>query len=256
MAKRLHRLGIMGYPMAGYLQAKGHDVCVDNRTAAKAEAWARQHGGRTAATRRAAAEGAELVFMRVGNDDDIRSVAHGEDGALAGLGSGCVLVDQTTASADIARELEAAARDQGKQFLDDGSRVVRRAPRMHADHHVRGEQAAFERAKPATEAFARAVTPMARPAPGSSPRWSTTASLIPSRGSPRDRLRHARRPRHEKVIVVISRGRRSPGRWATAPRPWSRVVRFRLSGHVDAQGSQDLHGGGEPQRRAPAGRSP
>jgi 3-hydroxyisobutyrate dehydrogenase len=154
-------LGIMGYPMAGHLQAKGHEVCVYNRTAAKAEAWARQHGGRTAATPRAAAQGAELVFMCVGNDDDIRSVAHGEGGALAGLGNGCVLVDHTTASADIARDLEAAAKDQGKQFVDapvSGGQAG--AENGTLTIMCGGEQAAFERARPVMEAYGRAVTLM------------------------------------------------------------------------------------------------
>ena len=154
-------LGIMGYPMAGHLQAKGHDVCVYNRTAAKAEAWVRQHGGRTAATPREAAKGAELVFMCVGNDDDIRSVAYGEDGALAGLGRGCVLVDHTTASADIARELEAAAKDQGKQFVDapvSGGQAG--AENGTLTIMCGGEQAAFERARPVMEAYGRAVTLM------------------------------------------------------------------------------------------------
>ena len=90
-------LGIMGYPMAGHLRAKGHDVCVYNRTGQKAAAWADKHGGRTAPTPRQAAEGAEFVFMCVGNDDDIRSVAYGDDGAFAGLGADRVLVDHTTA---------------------------------------------------------------------------------------------------------------------------------------------------------------
>jgi 3-hydroxyisobutyrate dehydrogenase len=154
-------LGIMGYPMAGHLQAKGHEVCVYNRTAAKAEAWARQYGGRTAATPRQAAEGAELVFMCVGNDDDIRSVTHGDDGALAGLGSGCVLVDHTTASADIARELEAAAKDGGKQFVDapvSGGQAG--AENGTLTIMCGGEQAAFERARPVMEAYGRAVTLM------------------------------------------------------------------------------------------------
>jgi 3-hydroxyisobutyrate dehydrogenase len=154
-------LGIMGYPMAGHLRAKGHEVCVYNRTAAKAEAWARQHGGRTAASPREAAKGAELVFMCVGNDDDIRSVAHGEGGALAGLGRGCVLVDHTTASADIARELEAAAKDQGKQFVDapvSGGQAG--AENGTLTIMCGGEQAAFERARPVMEAYGRAVTLM------------------------------------------------------------------------------------------------
>jgi 3-hydroxyisobutyrate dehydrogenase len=154
-------LGIMGYPMAGHLQAKGHEVRVYNRTAQKAEAWARQHGGRAASTPREAAEGAEFVFMCVGNDDDIRSVAYGADGALAGLGAYRVLVDHTTASADVARELEAAARDQGKRFID--------APvsggQAGAENGVLtimcgGEPAAFERAKPVMQAYGRAVTLM------------------------------------------------------------------------------------------------
>ena len=154
-------LGIMGYPMAGHLQAKGHDVCVYNRTAQKAEAWAKRHGGRAAPTPREAAEGVEFAFMCVGNDDDIRSVAYGDDGALAGLGSDCVLVDHTTASADIARELEAAAKDQGKHFVD--------APvsggQAGADNGALtimcgGEPAAFERAKPVMDCYGRAVTLM------------------------------------------------------------------------------------------------
>jgi 3-hydroxyisobutyrate dehydrogenase-like beta-hydroxyacid dehydrogenase len=152
-------LGIMGYPMAGHLQAKGHEVCVYNRTSGKAEQWVAQHRGRSAPTPRQAAEGAEFVFMCVGNDDDIRSVAYGDDGALAGLAEGRVLVDHTTASADIARELEAAAKEQGKQFVD--------APvsggQAGAENGVLtimcgGEPAAFESAKPAMEAYGRAVT--------------------------------------------------------------------------------------------------
>jgi 3-hydroxyisobutyrate dehydrogenase-like beta-hydroxyacid dehydrogenase len=111
-------LGIMGYPMAGHLAAKGHEVTVYNRTAAKAEQWVKQHGGRAARSPREAAAGAEFVFLCVGNDDDIRSVAYGEDGALAGMGEGSILVDHTTASADIARELNRAAKERGLGFID------------------------------------------------------------------------------------------------------------------------------------------
>jgi 3-hydroxyisobutyrate dehydrogenase len=154
-------LGIMGYPMAGHLRAKGHEVCVYNRTAQKAQAWADKHGGRSAPTPRQAAEGAEFVFMCVGNDDDIRSVAYGDDGAFAGLGVDRVLVDHTTASADIARELEAVAKDQGKHFLD--------APvsggQAGAENGVLtimcgGEPTAFDRARPIMDAYGRAVTLM------------------------------------------------------------------------------------------------
>ncbi len=111
-------LGVMGYPMAGHLAAKGHEVTVYNRTAAKAEAWVKQHGGRSAPTPRAAAEGAEIVFACVGNDDDLRSVTTGPDGAFHALAADVVFVDHTTASAAVARELHAAARDRGAHFID------------------------------------------------------------------------------------------------------------------------------------------
>ncbi len=154
-------LGIMGYPMAGHLQAKGHQVTVYNRTPAKAEQWAKQHGGRHAPTPREAAKGAEFVFMCVGNDDDIRSVAYGDDGALAGLGEGCVLVDHTTASADIARELESDAKAQKKQFLDapvSGGQAG--AENGALTIMCGGAPAAFERAKPVMDAYGKAVTLM------------------------------------------------------------------------------------------------
>ena len=111
-------LGVMGYPMAGHLAAKGHEVTVYNRTAAKAEAWVAQHGGRAASTPRAAAQGAEIVFCCVGNDDDLRSVVLGESGAFAGMEPGSLFVDHTTASAEVARELAAVAEDLGLTFID------------------------------------------------------------------------------------------------------------------------------------------
>ena len=111
-------LGVMGYPMAGYLQQKGYQVTVYNRTAAKAEKWAAQYGGSFAQTPSAAAEGAALVFLCVGNDNDVRSVVYGEHGVLAGMASGSVLIDHTTASANLARELAQAAKQQGIGFLD------------------------------------------------------------------------------------------------------------------------------------------
>ena len=111
-------LGVMGYPMAGHLAAKGHEVTVYNRTAAKAEAWAKQHGGKAAATPREAAAGADFVMCCVGNDDDLRSVVLGPDGALAGMAKGTVFVDHTTASANVARELHAEAAAKGIGFID------------------------------------------------------------------------------------------------------------------------------------------
>ena len=111
-------LGVMGYPMAGHLAAAGHEVCVYNRTTAKAEAWVAEHGGAMAATPREAAAGCEVVFACVGNDDDLRSVVMGADGALAGMAEGAIFVDHTTASADVTRELFADAAGKGIAFVD------------------------------------------------------------------------------------------------------------------------------------------
>ena len=112
-------LGVMGYPMAGHLKTKGgHDVTVYNRTAAKAEKWAAQFGGKTAPTPKAAATGQDFVMCCVGNDNDLREVTLGADGAFAGMAKGKVFVDHTTASAEIARELYAAAKKSGFDFVD------------------------------------------------------------------------------------------------------------------------------------------
>ncbi|WP_144435531.1 NAD(P)-dependent oxidoreductase [Roseovarius atlanticus] len=111
-------LGVMGYPMAGHLASAGHDVCVYNRTAAKAEGWVKEHGGTSAPTPREAAEGAECVMACVGNDDDLRSVCLGEDGAFAGMEKGAVFVDHTTVSAQVTEELYAAAKEAGIGYVD------------------------------------------------------------------------------------------------------------------------------------------
>ena len=112
-------LGVMGFPMAGHLAAKGgHEVTVYNRTAAKSKAWADKFGGRAAATPKAAAEGQDFVMACVGNDDDLRAVTIGADGAFSGMKSGAVFVDHTTASAEVARQLDAEATKGGFQFID------------------------------------------------------------------------------------------------------------------------------------------
>ncbi len=111
-------LGVMGFPMAGHLAAAGHEVTVWNRTAAKAAAWAQKHGGRAATTAREAAQGAEFVMCCVGNDDDLRSVCLGPDGAFAGMEKGAVFVDHTTVSAAVTRELASIAGDSGFGFVD------------------------------------------------------------------------------------------------------------------------------------------
>lgn len=111
-------LGVMGYPMAGHLQKAGHDVCVYNRTSKKAENWAMKYGGKFAATPRDAVKDAEIVFVCVGNDDDVRSVIYGKDGALTGMAPNSILVDHTTTSAELARELGKACLEKDIAFLD------------------------------------------------------------------------------------------------------------------------------------------
>jgi 3-hydroxyisobutyrate dehydrogenase len=150
-------LGVMGFPMAGHLVAKGnHEVTVYNRSDAKAKAWAEKFGGRTAATPKAAAEGQDFVMACVGNDDDLRSVTIGSDGAFAGMKSGAIFVDHTTASAEVARQLDAEANKRGFHFID--------APvsggQAGAENGVLtvmcgGNEADYKRAEPIIAAYAR-----------------------------------------------------------------------------------------------------
>jgi 3-hydroxyisobutyrate dehydrogenase-like beta-hydroxyacid dehydrogenase len=151
-------LGVMGYPMAGHLQRAGHQVTAYNRTAAKADAWAQAYGGAVAATPASAAEGAELACCCVGNDDDVRSVILGEQGVFAGLRPGAVVVDHTTASADLARELAAGAKELELQFLDapvSGGQAG--AENGALTIMVGGEPAPFERVAPVLEAYGRCI---------------------------------------------------------------------------------------------------
>jgi len=150
-------LGVMGFPMAGHLAAKGgHEVTVYNRTAAKSKAWAEKFGGRSAATPKAAAEGQDFVMACVGNDDDLRAITIGADGAFAGMKSSAVFVDHTTASAEVARQLDAEATKRDFQFID--------APvsggQAGAENGVLtvmcgGNAAAYKRAEPVIAAYAR-----------------------------------------------------------------------------------------------------
>jgi len=152
-------LGVMGFPMAGHLAAGGHEVTVYNRTAQKAKDWVAKHGGAMAETPRAAAEDAEFVFACVGNDDDLRSVVLGEEGAFAGMTSGSVFVDNTTASAEVARELAEAGKAQGIDFIDapvSGGQAG--AENGQLTVMCGGEAGAFERAKPVIDCFAKATT--------------------------------------------------------------------------------------------------
>jgi 3-hydroxyisobutyrate dehydrogenase len=161
-------LGVMGYPMAGHLKAKGgHDLTAYNRTFAKAEAWAKQHGGTAAKTPKEAAAGQDFVFCCVGNDDDLRSVTIGPDGAFQSMAKGAVFVDNTTASADVARELQAKAKALGIGFVD--------APvsggQAGAENGVLtvmcgGEEADYARAEPVIAAYARACRRLGGPGAG------------------------------------------------------------------------------------------
>lgn len=151
-------LGVMGYPMAGHLQAKGHDVCVYNRTPARAQGWVSEHGGSSAPTPREAAAGAEFVLCCVGNDDDLRSVTLGADGAFAGMNPGNVFIDHTTASAQVARELAVQAAERELGFLDapvSGGQAG--AENGVLTVMVGGEQAFYDRAEPVIAAYARMV---------------------------------------------------------------------------------------------------
>ena len=154
-------LGVMGYPMAGHLSRAGHAVTVFNRTAPKATRWVEAFGGKAAATPAAAVQGAEIALMCVGNDDDVRSVITGADGALAGMAAGTVLVDHTTASAQVAREMHAAAAAKGVAFLDapvSGGQAGAENGKLTI--MVGGETATFARAEGVLATYARAVTLM------------------------------------------------------------------------------------------------
>ncbi|MCT9124435.1 NAD(P)-dependent oxidoreductase [Cupriavidus gilardii] len=160
-------LGVMGFHMAGHLAAKGHQVTVYNRTASKAQAWVERFGGQSAATPALAARDAELVCSCVGNDDDLRAVLTGPDGAFDTAPAGCIFVDHTTASANVARELYEQANARGLHFVD--------APVSGGESGAQngvltvmcgGDEAVFARAEPVISAFARAVTRIGGPGAG------------------------------------------------------------------------------------------
>jgi len=149
----------MGFPMAGHLKAKGYDVIVYNRTGAKADAWAQKHGGKSAPTPAAAAKDADFVMTMVGNDKDVEEVILGKDGVLAGMKKGAVLVDHTTASADVARKVYAAAKAKGVPFIDapvSGGQAGAENGKLTV--MCGGDKESFERARPVMDSYARAVT--------------------------------------------------------------------------------------------------
>ena len=160
-------LGVMGFPMAGHLAAKGHEVTVYNRTFAKAEAWTKKHKGKAARTPKEAAAGQEIVFCCVGEDKDVRAVALGNDGAFAGMSKGSIFYDNTTASADVARELHALGKKTGIDFIDapvSGGQAG--AENGQLTVMCGAEQAPFDRAEPVADAYAKAITLIGPPGSG------------------------------------------------------------------------------------------
>ena len=203
-------LGIMGYPMAGHLKKKGgHDVTVYNRTAAKAEQWAKEYGGRPAGTPREAATGADMVLMCVGNDDDVRSVVYGDDGALAGLKSGATLVDHTTDSATLARELYARCKSEGVGFVDapvSGGQAG--AVNGQLGIMCGGEDGVFAKAKPILDIYAKSCVLIGGPAAGQICKMANQIAIAGLLQGLSEAINFAKKSGLdiEKVISVISKG--------------------------------------------------
>jgi 3-hydroxyisobutyrate dehydrogenase-like beta-hydroxyacid dehydrogenase len=203
-------LGVMGYPMAGHLLKKGgHDVTVYNRSAAKAQAWAKEHGGKSAATPKEAAQGCDFVMMCVGNDNDVRSVVYGDSGALAGMKKGAILVDHTTASAIVAREIHAKAKAMGIGFVDapvSGGQAG--AVNGQLGIMCGGEQADFDRAKPVIDVYAKMAALIGAPGAGQLTKMVNQVAIAGLLQGLGEGLAFAKRAGLdvEKVIGVISKG--------------------------------------------------
>jgi 3-hydroxyisobutyrate dehydrogenase-like beta-hydroxyacid dehydrogenase len=203
-------LGVMGYPMAGHLVKKGgHDVTVYNRTAAKAQQWAKEYGGKHAGTPREAARDCDFVLMCVGNDDDVRSVVYGDNGALAGMNKGAILVDHTTASAIVAREVHAKAREKGIGFIDapvSGGQAG--AQNAQLGIMCGGEPAVFEKAKPVIDVYAKMAALIGGPGSGQLTKMVNQICIAGLVQGLAEALAFAKRSNLdlEKVVSVISKG--------------------------------------------------
>jgi 3-hydroxyisobutyrate dehydrogenase len=203
-------LGVMGYPMAGHLQKKGgHEVTVYNRTAAKAQQWAREFGGKHAATPREAAKDCDFVMLCVGNDDDVRSVVYGDNGALVGMRRGAILVDHTTASALLAKELFAKAKERGVGFIDapvSGGQAG--AQNGQLGIMCGGEPADFNRAKPVLDVYARMCALIGGPGSGQLTKMVNQICIAGLVQGLAEGLAFAKRANLdvEKVVGVISKG--------------------------------------------------
>ena len=213
-------LGVMGYPMAGHIKAKGgHEVVVYNRTRAKADAWIDDHGGRAAPTPREAAEGCDFVFACVGNDDDLRAVVTGPDGALQAMAAGSVFVDNTTASADVTRELYAAAKEKGVGFIDAPvSGGQSGAENGQLTVMCGGDAEDYARARPVIECYARACERMGESGAGQITKMVNQICIAGLLQGLSEGLNFGQRAGldMDKVIEVISQG--AAGSWQMANR--------------------------------------
>jgi 3-hydroxyisobutyrate dehydrogenase len=228
-------LGVMGYPMAGHLLKKGgHDVTVYNRTSTKAQQWAQEYGGKHAPTPREAAADCEFVMMCVGNDDDVRAVVYGPDGkdsgALAGMKRGAILVDHTTASAIVAREVHAKAKDKGIGFIDapvSGGQAG--AQNGQLGIMCGGESAVFERAKPVIDVYAKMAALIGGPGSGQLTKMVNQICIAGLAQALAEALSFAKRSSLdlEKVISVISKG---------AAQSWQMENRWKPMSELKAEG--------------------
>jgi 3-hydroxyisobutyrate dehydrogenase-like beta-hydroxyacid dehydrogenase len=203
-------LGVMGYPMAGHLAKKGgHQVTVYNRTPAKAEQWTKEYGGKHAATPREAARDCDFVMMCVGNDDDVRSVVYGDNGALAGMKKGAILVDHTTASAVLAKELFEKTKERGIGFIDapvSGGQAG--AVNGQLGIMCGGEQATFDKVKPIIDVYAKLAALIGGPGAGQLTKMVNQICIAGLVQGLAEGLAFAKRSSLdvEKVVGVISKG--------------------------------------------------
>ena len=224
-------LGVMGYPMAGHLLKKGgHDVTVYNRTPAKAQQWLKEYGGRSAATPREAAKDCDFVMMCVGNDDDLRSVVYGDNGALAGMKKGAILVDHTTASAVLAKELFQKANEKGIGFIDapvSGGQAG--AQNGQLGIMCGGEPAVFDRAKPVIDIYAKLAALIGGPGSGQLTKMVNQICIAGLAQALAEGLSFAKRSNLdlEKVISVISKG---------AAQSWQMENRWKPMSELKAEG--------------------
>ena len=251
-------LGVMGYPMAGHLKKKGgHDTTVYNRSAAKAQQWVQEYGGRSASTPREAAAGAEFVLMCVGNDNDIRSVVYGEQGALAGMKAGSILVDHTTASADIARELHTKSKAAGIGFVDapvSGGQAG--AVNGQLGIMCGGDDDVFARAKPVLDIYAKSCVQIGGPGAGQLCKMVNQiaiAGLLQGLGGGPQLRQEGRAGSREGDLGDLQRRGPVLADGESLEGDQRGQVRWlRLRRGLDAQRSRHLPAGGQPQRRAPA----